>query len=86
MITIRIQKLAGSSVPPTSGSATFIPQMLAMNVSGRSTSADRGEHLDRVVQAMGQHRFIGRLERLDYFLVVLEDVPDRSAASEMSSK
>src|SRR6188474_544382 len=38
--------------------------------------AGRGEDPERVVQAMGQHRLVRRLEPFDDLLVVLERVPD----------
>ena len=45
-----------------------------------------GEDLDAVLLAMRDDRFVRLLERLDDLFVVVQEVPDRSAASTMSSK
>ena len=74
------------TLPPSPGKSTFIPKMLAMSVSGKRMTLAAVRIQERVVQPVRQHGFVRRLEPLDDFLVVLERVQIRSAASEMSSK
>ena len=53
-----------------------MPHTLAIRVSGSSTTLDRGQDPQQVVEPMRQHRFVGRLQGLDDLLEVLEHVPD----------
>ena len=61
---------------PSPGKTTFIPNTLAISVSGQDHEAEDREHAEHVVVAVRDHRLVRVLERLDDLLVVVEQVPD----------